>query len=258
MVTKNNNITVLMSTYNGEKFLREQINSIMAQKGVNLNLVVRDDGSKDKTLSILEEYKSKGQLTYYTGSNIGPQYSFMDLLVNSEQNDYYAFSDQDDFWLEDKLYSAISYLKEHNDKPALYICQTQLTDANLNLRDNIEVHPKLTFGESLIYSYASGCTFVFNKKLKDFIAAHKIPDKLPMHDIWIILSNMAIDGYTYFDTNAHILYRQHENNEIGLGHGFFFKWHERLIKFCSKNNIRYYQALKLLQTYGSDISKKTY
>lgn len=101
------NILVLMSTFNGEKFIREQIESILAQENVNIKLLVRDDGSTDKTLDILNEYKNKGKLNYYIGKNLGPQLSFMHLLQNAPYCEYYAFADQDDVWLKDKLSTAI-------------------------------------------------------------------------------------------------------------------------------------------------------
>ena len=100
-------VCVLMSTYNGEKYLKEQIDSILKQKGVKVNLLVRDDGSTDNTLSLLEEYKKKGLLDYCCGSNMKPARSFMELLSIAPDSDYYAFSDQDDYWEHDKLFNAV-------------------------------------------------------------------------------------------------------------------------------------------------------
>lgn len=247
------NVTVLMSTYNGSKYIREQINSILSQKNVCVKLVVRDDGSKDDTLNILEEYKIQGKLLYYTGQNLGPQCSFMHLLNNVEADEYYAFADQDDVWLDDKLYSAVSVLEKHNDSASLYFCQTQLVDACLNKLDNVVIHPKLTFGESLVYAYASGCTMVFNDKLRNIVVSRKLPRNMPMHDLWLILTNMAFCGYTYFDKVPHILYRQHGNNEVGLGQGTIYMWKLRLRHFLSNGNIRYLRAFNLYKTYGNSI-----
>ena len=120
-----------MSTYNGEKYLREQIDSILGQRGVEVTLLVRDDGSSDATLSILDEYKSSGLLDYYCGSNLGPARSFMHLLQNAPASDFYAFSDQDDKWMDDKLLAAITSMEGHESEPALYFSQTQLVDAGL-------------------------------------------------------------------------------------------------------------------------------
>ena len=92
-------VAVLMSSYNGEKYIRPQIDSILAQEGnFELSLFVRDDGSTDKTQAILQEYAQKRKLTWYTGNNLGPARSFMDLLKKCKGFNYYAFADQDDYW----------------------------------------------------------------------------------------------------------------------------------------------------------------
>ena len=83
-------VCVLMSTYNGEKYLEEQIDSILAQKGCKVQLLVRDDGSSDGTIGILQKYHEEGYLEYYTGENLKPAKSFMDLLYNAPKAEYYA------------------------------------------------------------------------------------------------------------------------------------------------------------------------
>ena len=108
------NILVLMSTYNGEKYLKEQIDSILAQKNVEVTIQVRDDGSTDGTIRILEEYQKCGKLNWYSSTNMGPAKSFLDLVYNAPlKYDYYAFCDQDDYWKEDKLYKAIETVSEN-------------------------------------------------------------------------------------------------------------------------------------------------
>ena len=97
-----------MSTYNGERYLREQIDSILQQIDVEIELIIRDDGSNDGTVQIIEEYASKYPcISYYCGDNVGVGKSFMELLKNAPTADYYAFSDQDDVWLKDKLIRAV-------------------------------------------------------------------------------------------------------------------------------------------------------
>ncbi|EME3524541.1 glycosyltransferase, partial [Enterococcus faecium] len=94
-------VTVFMSTYNSEMYLEEQIKSILKQKKVKVSLWVRDDGSSDNTINILEKYKKKGKLTYFSGCNLGYGKSFLDLFKNIKiPTDYYAYSDQDDYWEE--------------------------------------------------------------------------------------------------------------------------------------------------------------
>lgn len=107
-------IIVLMSTYNGELYLEEQLRSIINQKFTEdeyeVQILVRDDGSSDKTIPILEKYREKGLLDYYTGKNMGYPKSFWHLLKNADDADYYAFADCDDVWFEDKLARAVERL----------------------------------------------------------------------------------------------------------------------------------------------------
>lgn len=246
--SQKNTITVLMSTYNGEKYLTEQIDSIISQKDVNVNLLVRDDGSTDKTLAILREYQEKGALTFYTGDNLGPQRSFLHLLQHAPQCDYYAFADQDDVWLEDKLYSGIKEICSYDNQPALYTCQTQMTNQQLERIPTPQLHPCCTFGESLVYAYASGCTMVFNHALRTVITAYQ-PSFIDMHDWWIISIATAMKAHVVFDHNAHILYRQHSRNVKGLNDTKFKEWKQRIQRLLHKQQIRYHSALELYKGY---------
>ena len=125
------NVAVLMSTYNGKKFIREQIESILNQKGDYLiDLWVRDDGSTDGTQEILEEYASQKKLKMYKGYNLGPALSFLDLLKQCWDYDYYAFSDQDDYWNSDKIKIGVNSLKEMSGLQ-LYFANAELVDSNL-------------------------------------------------------------------------------------------------------------------------------
>ena len=122
-----------MSSYNGEEFIREQIDSILGQEGVETALHVRDDGSTDSTQEILEEYRKQGKLRWYTGDNLKPAKSFMDLIATVETDaEYIALSDQDDVWLPEKLKTATEALKEFpKDRPAMYYGNTKLVDREL-------------------------------------------------------------------------------------------------------------------------------
>lgn len=245
---KNNGILVLMSTYNGEKYLRQQIDSILGQQNVEVKLLVRDDGSHDATLSILDEYKAKGLLDYYQGENLGPARSFMHLLQNAPTSDYYAFADQDDVWLPEKLSVAVNSLSEHEYAPALYFCQTQLVDENLNKKENVVIHPFLTFGESIVYKFIGGCTMVLNNSLRHIIGNEQ-PVYIRMHDTWVYFIAQAVNAYIYFDRNPHIFYRQHDGNTLGQGKGLLHEWKLRINRFYSLKDDRFRQAKELMQCY---------
>ena len=128
-------INVLLSTYNGELYIAEQLDSLLRQTVIdNMKIIIRDDGSTDSTLKIIEEYKSKNSnIIFYRGENLKPAKSFWHLLQNCDEADYFAFCDQDDVWDEDKLEVAINQLKEHDDVPALYFSDARVVDSELNL-----------------------------------------------------------------------------------------------------------------------------
>ena len=245
--------TILLSTYNGEKFLREQIDSILSQKGCELQILVRDDGSIDSTTDILDEYQNKGLLKWYRGENLKPARSFMELLKNSPESDYYAFSDQDDYWLDNKIETAVNKI-ELSSKPALYFSQTQLTDENLNPIKTSKITPYCSLGEALMIFYASGCTFVFNKKLRNIILEYT-PAYISMHDNWLYTVCLAIGGYVYFDKSYHILYRQHSNNVIGLNNTFIKTQKIRLIRLIEGKRERSNIAKELLKGYSKYLNE---
>jgi len=239
-----------MSTYNGEKYLREQLDSIVSQRDVQLQLVVRDDGSTDCTLQILSEYAQRGLLTYYgDGENLGPQRSFMRLLAQAPQADYYAFSDQDDYWLPEKLSTAVQMLQADGDSLGLYFCQTKLVDKDLHPLPQIPIHPLCTYGESLIYKFVGGCTMVLTHSLRMAIGSY-VPPVLTMHDRWIYCVALAVGAQVHFDPIPHMLYRQHGNNAVGQGHTLFHELRDRWKRFTSRDHERWQEAHDLLEAYG--------
>ncbi|EME3486548.1 glycosyltransferase, partial [Enterococcus faecium] len=135
-------VIVLMSTYNGEKYIREQLDSIFNQKNIAVKVVIRDDGSNDATQSILDEYKKKHNLNWYTGKNLNAAWSFMELINNAPDSNFYAFADQDDVWDNDKLFIAVEAMKncgtETNEKAIMYSCPTRLVDEKLNSIGNLK------------------------------------------------------------------------------------------------------------------------
>ena len=125
------NVAVVMSTYNGQRFLRKQIDSIMNQKRIAVSLYIRDDGSKDNTVSIIKKYK-ENNIHLIKGQNVGVGNSFMNCLYSAPRNfDYYCFADQDDIWDEDKISTAIDKIKDVM-HPALYCSNQRLVDAEGN------------------------------------------------------------------------------------------------------------------------------
>lgn len=215
-------IAVLMSTYNGEKYLREQIESILAQVGVAVELFVRDDGSKDGTEKILAEFATNNAHVHYgMCKNVGVGNSFMNLLYSAPDTfDYYAFSDQDDIWLPEKLSEAIKTLEESG--ALLYASNQECVDKDgnrLGLRyaegREIFLSPVQIMEKNMI----SGCTMVFGKDFRDILVEIKNRPaeallRNRIHDVWLA-EVAAVCGKIIYDKRAFIRYRQHENNVVG-------------------------------------------
>lgn len=246
-----------MSTYNGEQYLREQLDSLLEQDVDDMKILVRDDGSTDMTKHMLEEYQSKGLLKWYTGPNLRPAKSFMNLLRNSCQSEYYAFCDQDDIWMKDKVSVAIKALEQYKQVPAMYCSNTMLVDKHLN---KIRVSNKLfkfTFGESLITNPVTGCTMVINDVLRNLLLK-QTPTIMSMHDWWIYTVCLAFNGHVIFDESPHIFYRQHGKNVIGAmtSKSEIRKKHFNKL-FNSGVGLRYQVAEELYRCYGSEMPNNT-
>lgn len=246
-------VQVLMSTYNGDKYLEEQLNSLISQKDVNVKILVRDDGSTDNTTKILDEWKAKGVLEWYTGPNLKPALSFMDLIYNAPACEFYAFCDQDDYWKSNKLISAVEKIKKHSQtKPILYTSPTELVDENLN---SLNVKSKSVHGDTveqcIICSNATGCTEVFNYELLK-LAKHCRPKNIGMHDGWIHKICLAMDGILIRDDESYILYRQHGDNVVG-GTSTFCKKMKRRFKTVFSGNMPRSTVIKELYENYKDI-----
>lgn len=218
-----NRVLVLMSTYNGENYIREQIDSILNQQE-SADLLIRDDGSKDHTIEIVKEYvQTYDTIRLIEGENVGVIDSFFSLLKEAKGYEYYAFSDQDDIWMKDKLSVAVQHLDTLDQtRPALYASCSLLVDNELKGNDTTQIDRRgLTFNNVIIQNLMPGHAQVFNQQLVDFVNAHPVDtSKVVVHDFWLALLGITF-GTIYFDNTYHTYYRQHGNNEIGYGHGPF-------------------------------------
>lgn len=217
------NFSVFMSTYNGEKYLREQLDSILSQKAVNLSLYIRDDGSSDNTLHIINEYMDRYDNIYlFKGENVGYVKSFMWLVQNAGVTEgmYYAFADQDDYWDENKLFAAAEMISEdsNQDIPILYYSDLDVVDSNLNyLRKGNVWEGTINRFMMLMFIGIRGCTVVYNSKLQSIICTEK-PDYVSSHDAYVALIAFWT-GKVVYDKNAYIKYRQTGNNTSITGVG---------------------------------------
>lgn len=211
-------VTVLLSTYNGEKYLDTQLRSLKEQQGVQIILAVRDDASNDGTCKILERFAHEIPLTIIHGENVGPAKSFMKLVHEVQADtDYYAFCDQDDYWQPNKLIKAIEKLENFDsDIPTLYYSNLKRAGAFLEEVPNPfkKYYHTEEYGAALISTAAAGCTMVFNKSLMLLLKEY-VPEYLVMHDSWTLLVCAAVGGEIIYDDDSYILYRQHVENVFG-------------------------------------------
>ncbi|MBV1817954.1 glycosyltransferase family 2 protein [Clostridium cochlearium] len=245
-------VQVLLSSYNGKKYIRQQLDSIFNQYGVEVFCLVRDDGSTDNTVDILFEYKKKyTKLEVVRDNNIGYKKSFMRLVEISGEYDYYAFADQDDVWKPDKLLKAIEKINKVQDNlPVMYCSNCIVVDENLNYLSmlhncgNILPNNKV---KALVQGFAHGCTMVFNYEARKLILKYK-PKQEYAHDFWIPILLMFL-GKIIYDENSYILYRQHGDNCFGSESSI-----KKIIKFKTKRFINkdfYYCMInEILIGYG--------
>lgn len=216
---KETTVLVLLSTYNGELYLRKQLESILHQDEVNVKLLVRDDGSTDHTCEILKEFADKyPNMAWQASGNIGFVKSFSTLtkqaLTYSEPIDLYAFSDQDDIWLPNKLKTACTFLANLNqDKPLLFSSNSLFVDDNLNVLGKFHNEtPHYTKQNVMIYPTEQGCSMVFNRKAVELYCTN--PPEKSWHDRWMCLICNFFGEIDYCQIPL-FYYRIHGGNMIG-------------------------------------------
>ena len=219
-------IDILLSTFNGAAFLDDLLQSLYDQTYSGWQLLIRDDGSDDKTLELLKGYQEKDiNRIFITEDNVkhlGPKKSFEYLLKKSEAETI-MFCDQDDVWLPDKIQNTFAMMRnleqQYPEKPALVFSDLTVVDQDLKvLHPSFWEYTKVNPGNVkniyrlLINNPVVGCTVMINKAAKQLVLP--IPDDAVMHDWWIALK-VAKDGVVDYLNYTTILYRLHQNNSIG-------------------------------------------
>lgn len=250
-------VTVMMSTYNGSKYLEEQIDSVLNQNGVKVNFLVRDDGSTDDTLDIISRYEEIR--TVGNGENLGVGNSFMELVYSAdEEADYYAFCDQDDIWLPEKLKTAVEMIEGIN-VPALYTSNQRLVDENgKTISDRYDGNPGVDWMQIVCSNMVSGCTMVWNKQLQVLLRewkrrpSEKLLEKR-IHDVWVA-GVASVTGTIVYDNKPHILYRQHEDNVVGVKKNSLISQWINKIRNPSERKGRSDLCIELCSNYADVIS----
>lgn len=235
-------ICILLSTYNGEKYIQEQMDSLLIQ---NADILVRDDGSTDETLNILNSYQQiypKRIQIINSQRNLGIANSFITLLSYAVKQgyDYFFFSDQDDVWLPEKCSRAVKKLEENSAQ--LYFSRKKIVDSNLTplgIEDYIDYHGY--FWDCFNYSNISGCTLCIHKSLAEKVILNNFENKRYLHDAFIYRLAIVLDVGIVFDDYESILYRQHSGNIVGAINRKRFR--DKLSKDAIKNRKHYMQNI---------------
>ncbi len=232
-----NKVNIIMAAYNGEKYIKDQIESILHNSFENWVLCIFDNGSKDQTESIIKKYIQQypQKIRYYrNNTNKGVTRNFLEgvklvtQLNNQEENEkthnhYYMFCDQDDVWMGEKIFKTLKQMKKAekrygSEKPVAVFTDAIVVDEKLNIQQssfyktsNLNTNRR-DLAHMLMENKLIGCTIMFNGALADRLDV--IPKNARYHDWWIALIASAIGHITYLKEGT-LLYRQHENNVVG-------------------------------------------
>jgi rhamnosyltransferase len=218
--------TVLMATYNGEKWLESQLQSILKQKNVKIKLAIQDDNSEDDTQKIIKKFQKKNKIDLKINkkNQRSASLNFLNLIIKTNtKSDYYAFSDQDDIWYSNKLSRGIKKLDEN--KCEAYSSNVSIISNKKKLLMNKSSNQKKY---DFIFEGVPGCTIVLTKNSflqikKKLIKLNSTElKKISMHDSFIYFYLRSRKVAWYIDKYSYINYRQHENNVVGLNYGLGF------------------------------------
>lgn len=224
-------IDILMATYNGEKYLKEQIESILNQTYKNIRLIISDDASKDSTPQILEEYRKKdSRIEIYLNKENRGVVKNIEFLLEKVEDEFYMLADQDDVWLPLKVEKSIETLKKQN--ADLVFGDLEVVDEKLetlypSFGDFMLLNRKInkyidSYKVNYLYNCVTGCTVLSKKEFIEKILPIPAESKYLIHDHWIGIM-VALNGKLAYMPEKYIKYRQHGNNQVGtnkISHGF--------------------------------------
>ena len=254
-------LAILLSTYNGEKYIEEQILSLEKQTYKNINIIIRDDNSHDNTVKIIKKLQKKYKnIELITGNNLGFRQSFFYILKHCGKYDYYAFCDQDDVWLKGKIKFAIELLdkeKSINDIPILYASNYDYYNGEMKFINHSNADKKSpSFAKSLIECIAPGMTMVINNKAKEELIKN-MPNDCMFHDWWLYMLCSAM-GKVIYDPRVTVKYRRHSDNVTTVEKGIIKKtlWRIKTFIFSDHwSNVKK-QLLMFKSIYDKQLNKK--
>lgn len=252
-------VVVLMSTYQGERYVREQLLSILSQLPKDGQIIIRDDGSVDRTIDTVAAVEDD-RITLHRGTNLGFGPSFLTLLMLAPNDAAMVmFSDQDDVWLPGKIDRAWQYLCKFGSEPALYASAQMLVDKHLRPLHQTPRWPRPpSLANAITENIVTGCTAAINRPAIDLLQRAGVPAGVRFHDWWLYLVLSAF-GTVVYDDEPTLLYRQHGGNVIGHAAGWLGR-PLRMASFLLRNDwvgVLLGQVQALLRCYGESLPTAT-
>lgn len=248
-------VGIIMSSYNAEKYVQAQVDSILMQQNVDIRLWIRDDGSTDRTVALLRDrYGGDRRVTIECGENLGASESFMTALFSCDLRcDYYGFSDADDVWLPDKTEHSVSLLMQRPaSEPAAVVTRLQVVDQNLSPLGYTAIPERgLSFRNALCQTVASGAATTMNRAAFDKLRSAR-PKFVVMHDAWVYLVITAFGSFSYSERPS-LLYRQHAANVFGTNHSWRQRMSQRVRRLHSTADAYHRQAQEFSRLFGHDL-----
>lgn len=263
-------VAIVMATYNGEKYVEEQIESILASSYQDFELFIYDDGSKDNTLSILRSYELQNPSKVHVFQNEKNQGVVLNFLqaVSRTTMDYAMFCDQDDFWKPNKITQTLKRMRHMEAQiskctPLAVFTDAVIVDQNLNVLKSSffcsnHLNPRKTdLPHILMENKLIGCTVMINCALRKVLQSYPLPNHAKFHDWWVALiaASMGKIGYVCEGT---LLYRQHEGNVVG-GADFVSYFKNRITSLQNQKDalrILYRQAEEFLSIYDELLTEE--
>lgn len=266
--TKLPKVNILLSAYNGEKFIVEQIESLLNQTYKNIQIYVRDDKSTDCTLAILQKYEEMSKIKLISGENLGFCSSFFELLQDSEEGDYWSFCDQDDIWYKEKIERAVRFLEEYKGKkdvPLLYYSYSRMINQNgIDLGIQSPPNNSVCFRRMLTGTLGVGFSMVINRQLREAMLECDA-SKVGSHD-WLAGAIALGLGDVIIDEHVSAIYRRLESSVTRVTFGKRVEWFFKTLKdggeVQARNNefskVFYNRLSKENQRYISLFDKEKY
>ncbi|ADI29628.1 glycosyl transferase family 2 [Methylotenera versatilis 301] len=242
-------VAILMATFNGQKFLEEQIHSIESQSYQNWKIWISDDESKDDTfkkLLALEQRIGKSKISINKGPQKGFCQNFLSLICHADiKADFYAFADQDDIWQTNKLKRAVDWLKPiPKELPALYCSRTEIvSDIDKSIGQSPLFKKPPSFANALVQNIAGGNTMVMNDAARSLLKNAGEFVLAVSHDWWAYQLITGAGGVVFYDPVSEVRYRQHSNNLVGSNNGLHQKLQRIVLLF--KGRFRSWNAVNI-------------